>query len=1166
MSSGNAEQLRRARRNQAFDNTPASATGQCPLKGPEVAIFPVRYALDESPPKGGGQGPNPLPADWPEEHLPPLRTRGYTLRQLRDGWLYVWDEQDRTFHEYSLQGQQFTRHKWREAQIGQDRRHNPDTTRPYLLYPRRSRLRIAYSPVQWTWRLCELMRQPKPAQRQWMREVDLPGYCRELRLPHGGPLRELGGSVADILAGGGEAPSFLTTLLPTRAPESADGEAPAAFKPAFDEALVRGSVPSQDNALFVALDDPLALIDDLAMNHLGRQAEQNAFEEEQRQQLQTALAVMRLCGCNVEALIPTDIATDPERRKAYVEDVYALLQRYDEAGRGNDLDDTGGFAQLGGLLYTDRADKEFIGKWGRLPGGAEGWRTASLDWEEKRRWREDVRFDECRRFLRDSLERLERLQAHALAAENDLTAWLDSLAPAPEPLFHDPCNEEQSERLFSLAVTLHQGLANSESGGQWLCRQFGERRSLLGLALFNFNPELAGTIDLAAQNFAATGSLDGAGRQGDGSGQALGGIGEATSATTRTAESREALYLLFKDSALYKALSETARQSLETLRQYVSGKGGELWNHLSFVLLPALSEKFAPTLRIQSFTVQQVLVSTEISSSTRLVFNPAFDSEFSAWQRQVQILLKQVEGQRRTLTLSGARHDRRAARQALQLLEERLQALQLQRPLKITAAVSHVNERMTLSVQQVQHHLATLGQNELLAQLQLKARQAAAHAARAKAWVNQELGGALPVLIAGLNIWNTLDSLDKARRDGIFSADELRTVSANAAYTGNALTALWVMPAWQRVEGMSASLAKGRTAELTRAGVNAWRKAGRMEFARIARGLVLRTATWAALGAVAAGVEAWQVSKDIKSATSGEEALMLYGKLGSLISLSILSGAQLVGSILGIWFSFAWVMAPWIMVIVAILGILYLATTLFANRYKREGLRLWLHRCSWGHNPQPDWSSGESGHAEQLRSLAEILLRPSLLARGVSRVVNLGTNAHGPYRTEWQGFWVELILPASLAGQNVTLQPAMVDSGWFRDDIRRQMEKRFYHQWLDGHWVAPGQAGQLPREKPGNQIPGDHAYSRDDSVRIWRAWISYSHQPILELEVSYPQNLVQRSDGRGYLFRLAIENSAEEAERKNTPFSQEPSADMVLSKGASHKIALPIVGIIEGKS
>ncbi|RIZ38805.1 hypothetical protein AXX04_01765 [Pseudomonas aeruginosa] len=108
--------------------------------------------------------------------------------------------------------------------------------------------------------------------------------------------------------------------------------------------------------------------------------------------------------------------------------------------------------------------------------------------------------------------------------------------------------------------------------------------------------------------------------------------------------------------------------------------------------------------------------------------------------------------------------------------------------------------------------------------------------------------------------------------------------------------------------------------------------------------------------------------------------------------------------------------------------------------------------------------------------------------------------------------------------------------------------------------------GQLARKKPGNQIPGDHAYSRDDSVRIWRAWIGYAHQPILELEVNYSQNLVQRPDGRGYLFRLAIENGTEEAERKNTPFSQEPSADLVLSKGASHKIALPIVGIIEGTS
>ncbi|MFS2196898.1 toxin VasX, partial [Pseudomonas sp. Pseusp88] len=67
----------------------------------------------------------------------------------------------------------------------QDVRHNPGETHPYLLYPRRSQLRIAYSPVQWTWHLCELMRINASEQHQWMRAVDLPGYCTTGTASHG---------------------------------------------------------------------------------------------------------------------------------------------------------------------------------------------------------------------------------------------------------------------------------------------------------------------------------------------------------------------------------------------------------------------------------------------------------------------------------------------------------------------------------------------------------------------------------------------------------------------------------------------------------------------------------------------------------------------------------------------------------------------------------------------------------------------------------------------------------------------------------------------------------------------------------------------------------------------------------------------------------------------
>ncbi|MGY2337604.1 toxin VasX, partial [Pseudomonas sp. SDO528_S397] len=81
-------------------------------------------------------------------------TRSYTLRQLRDGWVYVYNGVDQTFHEYQVSGRLFTRHLWTDSQLNTDVRHNPGGSHPYLLYPRRSQLRIAYSPVQWTWRLC----------------------------------------------------------------------------------------------------------------------------------------------------------------------------------------------------------------------------------------------------------------------------------------------------------------------------------------------------------------------------------------------------------------------------------------------------------------------------------------------------------------------------------------------------------------------------------------------------------------------------------------------------------------------------------------------------------------------------------------------------------------------------------------------------------------------------------------------------------------------------------------------------------------------------------------------------------------------------------------------------------------------------------------------------
>ncbi|MGE9840315.1 hypothetical protein, partial [Pseudomonas sp. UM16] len=80
---------------------------------------------------------------------------------------------------------------------------------------------------------------------------------------------------------------------------------------------------------------------------------------------------------------------------------------------------------------------------------------------------------------------------------------------------------------------------------------------------------------------------------------------------------------------------------------------------------------------------------------------------------------------------------------------------------------------------------------------------------------------------------------------------------------------------------------------------------------------------------------------------------------------------------------FAWIMSTPVTITLALLGIAYLMVSMAANRFKREGLRLWLYRCSWGRGATPA-SQGEEGHLEQMQMLLETLQRPTVMARALS--------------------------------------------------------------------------------------------------------------------------------------------------------------------------------------
>ncbi|PBQ14821.1 hypothetical protein CCL09_20640, partial [Pseudomonas congelans] len=140
------------RRAATFPKTPATATSLCPFRGPDVAIVPVRYALDRSRYDTAPEKLKPLLKGSRWAVMPRLKTRTYTLRQLYDGYVYVYDETAGTFHEYvsSAANGHLSRIIWTDAQIGSDRRSGADDGKPFLLYPRNNRLHIAFSAQQWT--------------------------------------------------------------------------------------------------------------------------------------------------------------------------------------------------------------------------------------------------------------------------------------------------------------------------------------------------------------------------------------------------------------------------------------------------------------------------------------------------------------------------------------------------------------------------------------------------------------------------------------------------------------------------------------------------------------------------------------------------------------------------------------------------------------------------------------------------------------------------------------------------------------------------------------------------------------------------------------------------------------------------------------------------------
>lgn len=1077
-------------RDAEFDETPFGSVGMCPLNL-EIAIFPVRYAVDEtSDEPEETQGPHPLAEAWDQHGYPELQTRSYCLRQLRDGWLYVWDEVDRTFHEYRVAGHQFTRIPWPEdvTETQPDERQGGEESKPYLLYPCRSRLSIAYSPVQWTWRICEHMRSNPDSRRRFMRSLSLSAAIEAPEhTSHVGPLGKLGEQVADIAPQGAvrdfESATVMTRAL-TEDEQEGDGESEyvtLAFKPEISQDAVLAKVPNKDEALFVALDDDLGIVNDLTMQLLGVEMALEQFEDEHGHRLKTAMAIQRLCGVS-EGELPEAVRDDPEKQRRAIElqREYYRLRQHDESladmRRANPNLAGSSFLPPGALdrLAQREACEVELEELGIDPNDDDGF----SNWKAKAIWRSDVDYEGALDFIQERQPELESLQVQCRHSREDLTAWLDRLPTSAQALCFDGCNVLQTQALIEFTRMVSEALGASEEGQQWLTERARQRDNLIGLALFNFSPELEQALTQVAQDFIEVGEADGP------------SVSDAASVASRANEIKSVLDLdAVRDSQAFKALAPHVQEFLDVLATAVQGPAKVAWEGLAYQLLPAVgagatitTERLAQGL---SQTMQVAFVHPDnAAKNTQLVRDGDFEARHRRWRGNVVRRQNSIRGLRGALARPAAPHDRAAQLKGLNGQQQELDELMTREPKQFVARQSESPGGPT----------ETLGFDELREQNRLKLEQGAAVAqARMRSWINR-YGGGLPLLIAGLNLLNVGNTLATIERDGMDN-NARKSLISGLGYATNAVMALWVVPYWNRHALSQTDEIFGKSRALARAGVRQWRGvAQNMAFARTAAKLTTRVAGMAVFGAIGAGVESLQIYSQLGTVTSNEEEVALRAKLLSTSTMGAVSGLQVVGALLGRLIFFAWIMAPWTVWALAIAGVVYLFASFFADHYHREGIRLWLYRSGWGNaDTSSKWSDDDEGQAAEWRALLETLYQPSVR---LEPVTTLGYRGRAPVQVH-QGYWLKIALPSMLAGERLKLS----------------------HNASRGFW-APASNFEDRTERPPDELPALADYGPQET-RIWQAWLPADVQaPETEfaLSIDYPVTLLSSPNGADFVF------------------------------------------------
>ncbi len=969
-----------------------SPVGLCPLGFNEIGIIPVRYAFDDVDEQGIALHSLPDTSEWRGRFKP--ANSQYTLRQLRDGWLYVYNQTAKTFHEYQVEGFEFIKIDWSDSEANKpaSERGTPGERKSCLIYPKSDTIHLVFAHQRWTWRVCEHMRSNSQSRQTWMRKLDLKRYSSTMKAPHAQDARQIAESVADVSLQGAATDVFVQTCTPL----VQDGESRSdafklvAGKPDCSDLDYLADLPAQDSGVFIALDDPLADVSDLFLKLSVEVTQRVAIlgDEETIHKTQMAELARSLGRVRVEYDdLPASIKDDPLQVLAFekaLTDYLALRHLADNAREALDNNPDISDNALLKDAFTDvqeRANQKlavFQAEYQFTPSPKQ-----TDKWIANTAFSDEVNWGDLDAYLIEHYTQLKGKDERIAALYDDFMMAFNQLGTDPLALGLDNQDEYDQAYLLTLIsqfLTVVKQVPTKEAQIQHLDKALSldSPNNLFALASLGFSMQnwqaLNEYIDNISQSVLSTSSP-----------------GDMTAFWSRladwdafTGDTR------IQDKVWFKALIEPVQLSFLALQKAVMGQALDSWRATMDLLFPS---QWAKTTSVPSLfaNLRLVILETMMTEEAVTTRNPEYKSANKSFHNKLNVYVKNIKdvthinpGQ-----VSSTKHQIKTAGGA-QLNIQRLFTSEL--PLLIMLKHDAVNNA---AKQIINEHIESW------------LRQTSATTTR----VSQAIGG-FGGIVAVLNLWNAsailLDIKFKMEQESDTDAlmsPALREAIYVSGYTVASISAVFRDKAWDKI--VEKKLLK-QSLQRVITGTN-------LSHVQFAKTFAKHMAIVSSFGLIASVLETFESFDKAKDSSNSSMAragysLKLFATAGQSGILLVQVGRLSLSRILGIGVING-VLASWMTIGFTVLGVLYLISIIFINVFTRSDLEKWLRQSTWGADSQV-WE-----HIDEVKRLERIIHRPQVSLKKVS--LRAPSQWMDPGSFQWQ---VNITLPPFIQGRNLGLK------------------------------------------------------------------------------------------------------------------------------------------------